>query len=278
MAALMLLPLVVASASSTVDLLGRDAAGRPLEVAATSSSGAQAGLLRTLDPEGAPLTQVDQSGKGWSFSRDLGTRELLGAQEIGGGSASVATGYDLSGLRSSHSDLLASGAWSTNSAGEVNQARGRPVVNDLLGRVTSLDGWNHTYSCDGLLLSSEPASPSEGSRRSVHAYDALGRRVRTVVQAYVGGQWTAFSTTERDFLGRLPLGIETSFADGSAKSWRFMRGPDASGTLEGAGGARGVLAVLKDASSWKAVAADTLGNVLALAGTNGDFQRRTFDP
>jgi RHS repeat-associated protein len=48
--------------------------------------------------------------------------------------------------------------------------------------------------------------------------------------------------------------------------------------LEGAGGARGVLAVLKDASSWKAVAADTLGNVLALAGTNGDFTRRTFDP
>jgi RHS repeat-associated protein len=112
----------------------------------------------------------------------------------------------------------------------------------------------------------------------VHAYDALGRRVRTVVQTYVGGQWTAFSTTERDFLGRLPLGIETSFVDGSAKSWRFMRGPDASGTLEGAGGARGVLAVLKDASYWKAVAADTLGNVLALAGTNGDFQRRTFDP
>ena len=58
----------------------------------------------------------------------------------------------------------------------------------------------------------------------------------------------------------------------------FLRGPDASGTLEGAGGARGVLAVLKDASSWKAVASDTLGNVLALAGTNGDFQRRTFDP
>ena len=58
----------------------------------------------------------------------------------------------------------------------------------------------------------------------------------------------------------------------------FLRGPDASGTLEGAGGARGVLAVLKDASSWKAVAADTLGNVLALAGTNGDFTRRTFDP
>ena len=57
-----------------------------------------------------------------------------------------------------------------------------------------------------------------------------------------------------------------------------LRGPDASGTLEGAGGARGVLAVLKDASSWKAVAADTLGNVLALAGTGGDFARRTFDP
>jgi RHS repeat-associated protein len=102
--------------------------------------------------------------------------------------------------------------------------------------------------------------------------------VRTVVQAYVGGQWTAFSYTERDFIGRLPLGIETSFADGSAKSWRFLRGPDASGSLEGAGGARGVLAVLKDAFSWKAVAADTLGNVLALAGTNGDFTRRTFDP
>jgi len=83
--------------------LHRDAAGRPLEVAATSSSGAQAGLLRTLDPEGAPLTQVDQSGKGWSFSRDLGTRELLGAQEIGGGSASVATlsRRDLAGPRPS---------------------------------------------------------------------------------------------------------------------------------------------------------------------------------
>jgi RHS repeat-associated protein len=58
----------------------------------------------------------------------------------------------------------------------------------------------------------------------------------------------------------------------------FLRGPDASGTLEGAGGARGVLAVLKDGSSWKAVASDTLGNVHALAGTNGDFTRRTFDP
>jgi filamentous hemagglutinin len=184
----------------------------------------------------------------------------------------------LSGLRATHSDLLSSGAWSSNAAGETSQARGRPVVNDLLGRVTSLDGWNHTYSCDGLLLSSEPSAPAEGSRRSVHAYDALGRRVRTMVEAYVGGQWVAFSSTERDFLGRLPLGIETSFADGSLKSWRFLRGPDASGTLEGAGGARGVLAVLKDASSWKAVAADTLGNVLALAGVNGDFTRRTFDP
>ncbi len=80
------------------------------------------------------------------------------------------------------------------------------------------------------------------------------------------------------FLGRLPLGIETSFVGGSATHWRFLRGPDVSGTLEGAGGARGVLAVLKDASSWKAVAADTLGNVLALAGVNGDFTRRTFDP
>ena len=78
-------------------------------------------------------------------------------------------------------------------------------------------------------------------------------------------------------LGRLPLCNETTFVDGSAKSWRFMRGLDVSGTLEGAGGARGVFAVLKDASSWKAVA-DTLGNVLALAGVNGDFQRRTFDP
>jgi RHS repeat-associated protein len=112
----------------------------------------------------------------------------------------------------------------------------------------------------------------------VHAYDALGRRVRTTTEAYVGGQWTAFSSTERDFIGRLPLGIETTFADGSSKSWRFLRGPDVSGTLEGAGGARGVLAILKDASSWKAVAADTLGNVLALAGTGGDFTRRTFDP
>ncbi len=65
----------------------------------------------------------------------LGTRELLGAQEIGGGSASVATGYDLSGLRATHSDLLSSGAWSSNAAGETSQARGRPVVNDLLGRV-----------------------------------------------------------------------------------------------------------------------------------------------
>ena len=64
---------------------------------------------------------------------------LLGAQELGGGSASVATGYDLSGLRATHSDLLSSGAWSTNAAGETSQARGRPVVNDLLGRVTSLD-------------------------------------------------------------------------------------------------------------------------------------------
>jgi hypothetical protein len=87
----------------------------------------------------------------------LGTRELLGAQELGGGPAFVAMGYDLSGLRATHSDLLSSGAWSTNAAGETSQARGRPVVNDLLGRVTSLDGWNHTYSCDGLLLSSEPS-------------------------------------------------------------------------------------------------------------------------
>ncbi len=47
----------------------------------------------------------------------------------------------------------------------------------------------------------------------------------------------------------------------------FMRGPDVSGTLEGAGGSRGVLAVLKDASTWKAVAADTLGNAIAAIGS-----------
>lgn len=47
----------------------------------------------------------------------------------------------------------------------------------------------------------------------------------------------------------------------------FMRGTDAFGTLEGAGGSRGVLAVLKDASTWKAVAADTLGNAIAAIGS-----------
>lgn len=46
-----------------------------------------------------------------------------------------------------------------------------------------------------------------------------------------------------------------------------MRGTDAFGTLEGAGGSRGVLAVLKDASTWKAVAADTLGNAIAAIGS-----------
>ncbi len=99
------------------------------------------------------------------------------------------------------------------------------------------------YDCENRLVAvKSTGNPAEGHVRVSFGYDYRGRRVRKLVETFAGGAWT--TTADRKFIrhGWRPV-LELDGTDGDRIMRKYTWGLDLSGSLEGAGGIGGLLAL-----------------------------------
>ena len=132
------------------------------------------------------------------------------------------------------------------------------------GEILTNDGrWSYTWDAENRLtamtsLSSAPA----GSKRKVDfAYDAKGRRIQKIVSTWNGSSYVAQSTNRFVYDGWNLIAI---LNPQSSILQSFTWGLDLSGSLQGAGGVGGLLAVNDAANGAHSCAYDGNGNLAAL--------------
>ena len=99
------------------------------------------------------------------------------------------------------------------------------------------------YDCENRLVAVGPTgNPPRATWRVSFGYDYRGRRVRKLVETYTSGAWT--TTADRKFIrhGWRPV-LELDGTDGDRIMRKYTWGLDLSGSLEGAGGIGGLLAL-----------------------------------
>ena len=135
---------------------------------------------------------------------------------------------------------------------------------DADGNLTNDGRWAYVWDGDNRLLSmtSHPFSPASSSNALHFRYDAQGRRISKTVSNYSGSSWSKVLDEKYLYDGWNQL---TSLnASNSAVVRAFLWGTDLSGSMQGAGGVGGLLAVNAKGSGVAFVAYDGNGNVAAL--------------
>jgi RHS repeat-associated protein len=140
---------------------------------------------------------------------------------------------------------------------------------DADGNLTSDGRWTNTWNAENRLVSQTSLSNSPvGSKYKVdYAYDYSGRMIQRVVSTNDGTQYVAFLTNRVVYDGKVQL-AELNETNGLVKS--HVRGLDLSGTMQGAAGVGGLLAINAGANGTHFYAMDGNENVMALVNaTNG---------
>jgi len=107
----------------------------------------------------------------------------------------------------------------------------------------AVDRMVYTYDAENRLTSVAPAEPLPGDRRVSFAYDYLGRRVRKTTDIrYLNGTWLPESDRRFVYDGWRVVREHGTF-QGSPFERSYTWGPDLAGSLDGAGGIGGLLAV-----------------------------------
>ncbi len=157
-------------------------------------------------------------------------------------------------------------AITTYFANELNQytnivsgASVTPIYDDDGNMLTIGNGWTATWDGENRLIRTV-----KGGLTIAYAYDHMGRRVSKTVgattHAYVYDGWNLIAET-----------------DGTTVQ-RYVWGPDLSGSLDGAGGVGGLLAVIQNGETFFACG-DGNGNVTDYVDTNGTVvAHREYDP
>jgi RHS repeat-associated protein len=140
------------------------------------------------------------------------------------------------------------------SAISANSTVNNPIYDDD-GNLTTDPNWSYTWDTENRLISMQPVgTPSEGDHKLTFTYDGLGRRVSKEVHtwdessslwsqtsslSYLYDGWNLIAEVVEKDLQTSPFTLLTSY------TW----GLDLSGTLQGAGGVGGLLAVTKSDGS-----------------------------
>ncbi len=123
-----------------------------------------------------------------------------------------------------------------------------------------------------------PISPAEGDKKVTFAHDYMGRRVKKTVFVYASSKWQIFEERLFDYDGWNM--VEEIVDDGATQKNRyFVWGLDLSGSLQGAGGIGGLLAMVDNGNTYHYFY-DANGNVSQLVNAaNGQILAHyEFDP
>ena len=136
------------------------------------------------------------------------------------------------------------------------------------GNLTSDSLWTNVWNGENrrTTVESSAAVPTAGKAREVWSYLPDGRWIERIVSTNNGSSYVTVSTNRFVWDGNVLAAVLNG---GNGLSQAFMRGLDLSGTLQGAGGVGGLLAVLDQSTinnqpSAHFVASDANGNVVLL--------------
>ena len=136
------------------------------------------------------------------------------------------------------------------------------------GNLTNDGTWTLTWDAENRLvnMTSLSSGPARSKLKLDFSYDHQGRRIQKVVSTWNGSSYTSPSTNQFVYDGwNLLAELDTSHSALRTYVW----GLDLSGTLQGAGGVGGLLAITDASQGSHFCAHDGNGNVTALVKADG---------
>jgi len=170
----------------------------------------------------------------------------------------------------------------SNHVNHVNPVRIHPTY-DADGNMRWDGRMWHTWDAENRLVRSEPGlgGATNGSVRVVNSYDHRHRRIQKRVEVLTGrgagypldpsqaGTWDVMETRTFIYDGwNLTAEVVVDAQTGTTNVTRYLWGPDLSGTLQGAGGVGGLLAVIRSDGAFFPCY-DANGNVTDYVDANG---------
>jgi RHS repeat-associated protein len=151
---------------------------------------------------------------------------------------------------------------------------------DSDGNLTNDNVWRYIFNGRNQLVEVQPLTnnPAATKRRVTYAYDYAGRRILKTVATLSGSTWSL--TTSNRFLYDGWNCIAELNATNNAPIRAYLWGKDLSGSLQGAGGVGGLIAIQDAAQGVHFTIHDGSGNLVGLVNaTNGAISARyEYDP
>jgi RHS repeat-associated protein len=179
----------------------------------------------------------------------------------------------------------------SNHVNHVNPVRIHPTY-DADGNMTYHGEWYHTWDAENRLVKSQPAGfATNGAIMVDNRYDYRHRRHSKTVRRLSGrgagypfdpsqpGTWDVMETRTFIYDGwNLTAEVVVDAQTGTTNVTRYLWGPDVSGTLQGAGGVGGLLAVVRNGTPYFPCY-DANGNITDYVDSNGIVvAHREYDP
>jgi len=145
----------------------------------------------------------------------------------------------------------------------------RNLSYDLDGDLTNDSVFVYSFNGENRLICAEPVSPTSGAQRVRNSYDYQGRRWMKAVDTWGGAEWVPSSTNLFQYDGyNLVSELCSSDTPSLFRTNFYVRGLDLSGSLQGAGGIGGLLALCSGTNS-SFYFADANGNITELTDSSG---------
>jgi len=139
---------------------------------------------------------------------------------------------------------------------------------DADGNLTNDDNFAYSWDGENRLITAEPITPTNGSKKMEFQYDYMSRRTSKVVAQWDGNNWVGQSTNHFIY-DAWNLISELQSTANSLQTNFYIWGLDLSGSLQGAGGIGGLLSATFNATNTVHYFYDANGNVTDLVDANG---------
>ena len=190
------------------------------------------------------------------------------------GAHSIAHAYDQAGNHVEHVMNAATNCYTQNSLNQTLAGTGHDNVNFTYtpdGELASDGRWNHAYDVESRLVSSLSATLTNGAIRVRNEYDYRHRRIGKTVEQFVDWAWVTKERHAFVYDGWKLIhetvttisGMETNVTE-----IQYAWGLDLSGSLGGAGGVGGLVAVESGGAYYFPIS-DNNGNIVKYVNESG---------